>query len=180
MIPSNEDLKNRRWLRIAVIGVAVVLPLFLWILYVNSRTGSVGVREMAGPQNFAPPLSGWIGAWRETYLWDNGTSHYWVNRSAMLISLTVQASFFLFRWRWAERQWRFGIVYALLGLVLGSAVWEGYLGASIRVLLLMTLAFNLTAPHFITWKPLRYCGTKGAELNRVDFYHRMVARRRCA
>lgn len=69
----------------------------------------------------------------------------------MLVSLTVQCLFFVLRPRWSEAWWRAGIGYAVLLAVLGEAVWEGYPGAASRVLLPMTLAFNMLVPRGRAW-----------------------------
>ena len=69
----------------------------------------------------------------------------------MLIALTVQAFFFIFRPRWQDPWWRVGAAYTLLLIFLGDAVWEGYPGAASRVLLPMTLAFNILVPRARRW-----------------------------
>ena len=158
IVPSDSELRERRWIRSVVLGVVVVLPLALWILYIDARGTAFGTANNVGVENFAFPFVGWIQAWFDTFRWDDWTSREWVNRFAILIGLTVQIGFFLVRWRWRERVWRLGFVYALFGLVLGSAVWEGYPTASIRVLLPLTLAFNLAVPHGRVWIPLLLAG----------------------
>jgi hypothetical protein len=45
-----------------------------------------------------------------------------------------------------------GASYAALLVVLGDAVWEGYPGAALRVLLPMTLAFNVLLPRGGKWR----------------------------
>jgi len=69
----------------------------------------------------------------------------------MLVALTAQCLFFVLRPRWSEAWWRAGIGYAVLLVVLGDAVWEGYPGAASRVLLPMTLAFNILVPRGRSW-----------------------------
>jgi hypothetical protein len=158
ILPSDTNLRERGWLRFLISGVVVVLPLALWILYVNARGAALDIERNIGARNFAFPFVGWIGAWVETFHWDDWTSRVWVNRVAMVTGLTVQMAFFLFRWRWRERVWRLGFVYALLGIFLGAAVWEGYPTAAIRVLLPLTLAFNLAVPRGRALIPLLLAG----------------------
>ena len=61
------------------------------------------------------------------------------------LALTVQAVWLILRPKPADNWWRLGIVYVGLSLFLGMAVWEGYPGASTRVLLPLALAFNVLA-----------------------------------
>jgi len=76
----------------------------------------------------------------------------------MLVALTAQCLFFVLRPRWREAWWRAGIGYAVLLVVLGDAVWEGYPGAASRVLLPMTLAFNILVPRGRAWWVLLLLG----------------------
>ena len=62
-----------------------------------------------------------------------------------LLALTVQLIYIVLRPQWRDPWWRTGLVYAGLMLCLGSAMWEGYPGAACRVLLPLTLAFNVLA-----------------------------------
>jgi len=69
----------------------------------------------------------------------------------MLVAALTQWLFFALRPRWGEPWWRIGAAYAVLMVFLGDAVWEDYPGAALRVLLPMTLAFNLLAPRGRRW-----------------------------
>ena len=42
---------------------------------------------------------------------------------------------------------RVGVAYVVLMVVLGPDVWGGYPGAALRVVLPMTIAFNLLLPR---------------------------------
>src|SRR5262249_34025125 len=65
-----------------------------------------------------------------------------------VLALTAQAAYLIVRRRPEDAWWRAGAGYAALFLVLGEAVWEGHPGAATRVLLPLTLAFNvLCARH---------------------------------
>jgi hypothetical protein len=63
----------------------------------------------------------------------------------------VQAAFLLLWWQWRRPAWRLSVPFAALAIVLGHAVWEGYPGASSRVLLPMLLGFNLLVPTGKRW-----------------------------
>jgi hypothetical protein len=54
-----------------------------------------------------------------------------------------------------------GAAYAVLMMVLGDAVWENYPSAAARVLLPMTLAFNILVPRGRWWPLLLLVGNLG-------------------
>ena len=64
---------------------------------------------------------------------------------AATFSLVVQAVFFVVHRRAAEPWWRVGAIYMGLMVCLGPSVWAGFPGAATRVLLPLTLAFNVLA-----------------------------------
>ena len=122
-------------------GLAVLAPLALWLAYVRLRTGPAD----QGWSNFTLPVAGLIEKWHDSLvaLGTVGDKPLaWTTLLAVL-GLTVQAAFFLSRWRPDDRWWRIGAVYAVMLLCLGTAVWEGFPGAATRVLLPLTLAFNV-------------------------------------
>jgi hypothetical protein len=69
-----------------------------------------------------------------------------------LVSLTTQCLVLLWQRDWRNPWWRMGVAYAGLMAVLGSAVWEGDPGAATRVVVPMTIAFNvLLTKHRWFW-----------------------------
>ncbi len=136
-------LWERPWLsrRNAVAAVIAVAPLAAWIGYVQWRVGPGGT----GPRNLAWPFTGWIQKWQATFAamrTEGELLLVWTTLLATL-GLTVQVLFFLTRWRLEDRWWRAGAGYVALFFCLGAAVWEGFPGAATRVLLPLTLAFNI-------------------------------------
>jgi hypothetical protein len=128
---------------LALRGALVVLPLGLWLLYLRQAAGGSG----AGQSNLSWPLAGWLGRWRELaqsteqagnprLFWETVFGH---------VALTAQVAYLAWRPRRECPWWRVGATYAVLGLCLGVAVWEGLPGAATRVLLPLTLAFNVRA-----------------------------------
>ncbi len=118
-------------------------PLAAWVGYVRWRVGP----GLAGARNFAWPLAGWVQKWLATLAamrTEGDRLLVWTTLLATL-GLTAQAAYFLMRPRWKERWWRAGAGYVALFLFLGAAVWEGFPGAATRVLLPLTLAFNVLA-----------------------------------
>ncbi|MSU23367.1 MAG: hypothetical protein EXS32_06025 [Opitutus sp.] len=123
--------------------LAVAAPLAAWLAYVRWRVGPAD----AGLANFTLPVAGLIEKWRavlDALSTVNDQSIAWTTLLATL-ALTVQAAFFLTRLRPDDRWWRIGASYTAMMLCLGTAVWEGFPGAAARVLLPLTLAFNLLA-----------------------------------
>ncbi len=126
-----------------------LLPLIIWLLVLAHGLGGGGA---VGARNFALPFGGYAGKWAEiariaTF------KPWWMVRGSLLIqvALTAQWLFFALRPRWSDPWWRVGAAYAALMVVLGAAVWEDYPGAASRVLLPMTLAFNLLVPRGRKW-----------------------------
>ncbi|MEO7414268.1 MAG: hypothetical protein ABIZ81_13015 [Opitutaceae bacterium] len=126
-------------------ALLVVAPLAFWLGYIRWQVGTLN----AGWGNFAAPALGLIGKWKNS--WDAIThgnpdhaSLAWTTLLAT-IGLSVQLFFFVTRRRLNDPWWRVGTLYGIMMLFLGTAVWEGFPGAATRVLLPLTLAFNVLA-----------------------------------
>ncbi len=131
------------WFRAGALLALMAAPLALWLLYLRLVAGWSG----AEPANFTVPLAGWLGKWSEAWLRLRTEPDRWLALTTLLahVALTVQAAYLLLRRQPGERGWRLGMVYVGLLLLLGPAVWQGHPGAATRVLLPLTLAFNLLA-----------------------------------
>ncbi|HEX3729499.1 MAG TPA: hypothetical protein VHV47_06820 [Opitutaceae bacterium] len=129
----------------ALRALAAALPLALWLAYIRWAVGPTN----AGSGNFGWPGAGFAAKWLETLRMIRGESSgnplLDAASAAALAGMTAQAAFLLLRPRFADAWWRIGASYLALLLVLGPAVWAGYPGAAARVLLPMTLAFNVLA-----------------------------------
>jgi hypothetical protein len=141
---------RREWGWVLMRGLVVVLPLLAWLVCLSHWLGRSNV---AGAQNFDLPLAGWLQKWRETRAQFARSDYGTVAKGSlvMLVALTTQALFFALRPRWTEAWWRVGAAYSVLMIFLSTAVWEGYPGAAARVLLAMTLAFNVLVPRGRRW-----------------------------
>ncbi|HTB80493.1 MAG TPA: hypothetical protein VK717_06370 [Opitutaceae bacterium] len=139
----------REWVLTMMRGLVVVLPLLLWLACLWRWLGGGG----AGARNFGLPLAGYLQKWRETraQFWGADFGTVAKGSLAMLVVLTTQLLFFALRPRWKEPWWRIGAAYSVLMIFMGDAVWEGYPGAAGRVLLPMTLAFNVLVPRGRQW-----------------------------
>jgi hypothetical protein len=151
--------------------VIIATPLAAWLAYIRWRIGPAD----AGWGNFTLPLSGFVEKWSTAladlaYLYDPFLA--WTTFLAVL-GLTVQAVFIASRWRlFTDAWWRVGAVYSGLMAMIGTAVWEGYPGACTRVLLPLTLAFNLLAQRTraaVIWLILGNLGVGAGFLVLRDF-----------
>ncbi len=145
------------WLKRLGFLLLVALPLGGWLLYLRLKFGPAA---SAGFNNFAPPLVGLAEKWVESttalfaeVVW----AREWFTLACVL-SLTVQCVFLLARWRPGHAWWRIGITFAVMALFLSRPVWEGSPGAATRVLLPMSLAFNILVPHGRRWLPILVAG----------------------
>lgn len=160
-LPSSNTW--RAWLTAIVRGIIIVLPLLLWLSVLSCWLGGIGG---AGLRNFGAPFSAYAAKWNDTLVQlRTAWPHAWANSNVLkallsdesvlsmivLISLTVQFLFFVLRPSWRDPWWRVAAGYSVLMLFLGAAVWEGYPGAASRVLLPMTLAFNILLPRGRKW-----------------------------
>ena len=135
-----EPWWSRRNLARAVIAVA---PLFVWVIYVG-----VHVRGSSdGLYNFAAPFTAYV--WKLRSLVDavkNEPERLLVATTVLAtLGLSVQAVFFVVHRQPGDRWWRVGIGYTALMFCLGAPVWDGFPGAATRVLLPLSLAFNVFA-----------------------------------
>lgn len=138
------------WQRAVVLGLAALLPLALWSLYV--RTRFPGIQSVDG-SNFAWPLSAMLGAVRDAWPGSSGVGlTAFVVRVLCVVGLSVQCLFLACSAPrfWRMSWWRAGAAFALLFTVLGPAVWQDYPAAA-RAVIPMTLAFNILLPRDRWW-----------------------------
>ena len=127
----------KNFLRLAL----AVLPLALWLGYVRWRVGPAD----QGWANFTWPALGLIEKWHAALTATATVGDKLLAGTTLLatLGLTLQGVFFLTRWRPDDRWWRIGFSYSAMMLFLGTAVWEDFPGAAMRVLLPLNLAFNV-------------------------------------
>lgn len=157
----DRDWGWRGLTRAAGRGFIIITPLALWIVYLWHVFGEP---SNAGVQNIAAPLEGYLQKWSDWAQRWQATGGDAVGRWTLLIlvSLTVQLLALLLRPQWNQPWWRVGAAYAVLMVFLGEAVWQGYPGAAARVLLPMTLAFNVVVPRGRWWWPVLLLGNLSA------------------
>ncbi|MDB6128109.1 MAG: hypothetical protein JWM35_2005 [Verrucomicrobia bacterium] len=145
-----EERSPRGWLKIIAQGAVVLLPIMVWLVVIRAV---LGPSNDLGTNNFTFPLAQYFVKWRVTLadLIAEGPDSFARFSLLMLIALTTQALFFAFRREWSNPWWRVAVVFSVMMVFLGEAVWEGYPGAASRVLLPMTLAFNILVPRGRRW-----------------------------
>lgn len=121
--------------------VICVLPLGLWLLYVNHALGGTS----PGQGNLNWPFVGWLGRWVELAQGGEAISNPRMRLESLLehIALTVQLVYLLLRPSTKSPWWWSAAAYGFLLVIMGSGVWGGQPNAASRVLLPMTLAFNV-------------------------------------
>jgi hypothetical protein len=121
-----------------------------WALYVRWR---VGPQVDTGLNNFSWPGAGLAEKWGTvaSEVREHGWYPAYFGSLFAVVSLTVQFLFIVTRWLPAQAWWRVGAAFAALMLVVAQPVWEGYPGAATRVLLPLTLAFNVLVPTGRRW-----------------------------
>jgi hypothetical protein len=146
-----EEGGARTWRALAVRALLIATPLALWLLYIQQR--HFGSAVDLGARNFDWPLFAygrkWAAVLRELARPDGDGGARW--SLLMLLALTAQFLFLALRPQPGATWWRVGAPFAVLMLVLGDAVWEGFPGAASRVLLPMQLAFNVLVPRGRAW-----------------------------
>ena len=148
----------RPWLNLAGRAALAVAPLAAWVLYIRLRLPPAS--DGVGLNNFTLPLMGffekWIGLIGE--LGRDGWIRPLTVTLVAVVALTVQAAFVLSRWQPGSIWWRVGAPFAGLLVMVAQPVWEGYPGAATRVVLPLTLAFNVLVPRDRRWLPVLLAG----------------------
>jgi len=144
------------WARFLARAALAVIPIVLWIWVLWLWMGSSG----SGKGNLSAPFSGYLSKWGSSLdeLRHERPFLTAPGNLATLVALSVQVAFLALRRRWNDPWWRVGAAYAALLAVLGTSVWAGFPPAAARVLLPMTLAFNVLVPRGRGWWVVLFLG----------------------
>jgi hypothetical protein len=151
----------RVWASWLAKGLLVLLPLVLWMLCLRVWLGRGD--NLGDARNFAPPFCALAEKMQQSVSQLLAEGYPSLAKFDLLVVAGLLAQFFFFvcRHRWGDPWWRVGAVYAVLMIFLGDAVWENYPSAAARVLLPMTLAFNILVPRGRWWTLLLIVGNLG-------------------
>jgi hypothetical protein len=137
-IPSNR----REWARLATALTLAALPLLIWYDYLRSIYRSTA---LAGTSQLVLPGTAIADIWRGALVGvmrDGPFSGAGLSFS-LLFALAVQAVYLFTRRNYAAPWWRVGVAYAVLMLLLDRVLANPATGAITRVLLPMTIGFNV-------------------------------------
>ncbi len=147
---------RRGWLRLAIAGVLVALPTLIWLDYLRSiyrSTMPEGLNDVVRPFSGIGPR--WVTAIHNVLVYGpfSGRSIAFV----ILFPLIVQAVYLIVRPSVRSAWWRVAIMYAVLMVLVDPVIADPNTGAITRVLLPMTVGFNVllaretTAPAARFW-----------------------------
>lgn len=144
------------WMRNLGLLALASVPFALWMLYIRHRFN--GLQNTGGVDNFSLPL---VAIWARfyagiQYFLQTGLDgdarasgpfgwlylDYTLHEVLTVLGIFCQGLYLAVRWNPQSAIWRTGICFAVLGCILGPAVW-GWTGAAARVLLPMTLCYYL-------------------------------------
>ena len=156
------------WVRAMGLGALAVVPLVAWLVYVRSKAAP---SSDAGQGNFAWPLAGLAekcGVVLGELAAGQTAPEFW-GSLLVVVALVTQAAFLLLHRDPGKAWWRVGACFAGLMLLVAQPVWEGYPGAATRVLLPMTLAFNVLVPRGRRWLAVVVLGNLSAIVGVNEF-----------
>jgi hypothetical protein len=134
--------RRRAWL-LAVVAVAIaVIPLLIWQDYLWSIYRS---RSFANQNLLAPPLTNLLRKWQYSFsgIGRSGLSSAYMASLLAAVAVTTHAIFIVVHRRYDHVWWRLAAPFVLLMCVLDWPAWGGTPGAITRVLLPLTVGFNV-------------------------------------
>jgi hypothetical protein len=138
--PMPRDLRS--WGRVAVAAMIAALPLLLWEDYLRSIYRST---IFAGADQFMTPGAALTASLMRTWSATRAQGLLTADGLALglMVSLVVQAAYVLVRRDYAAAWWRVAVPYVVLMLLLDRVLADPRTGAITRVMLPLTVAFNV-------------------------------------
>jgi hypothetical protein len=131
-------------------AILIALPLLIWADYLRSIYRST----IFAQTDQLMPGTGLYRSWKNVLFEDVKASGLFSIQGVwlcLLISLAVQALYLIVRRNYAAPWWRIGIVYAVLMVLLDRSLADPLTGAITRVLLPMTVGFNVQLASEERW-----------------------------
>jgi hypothetical protein len=146
-LPSSR----RDWIRFAAAIAVIVLPLLIWQDYLRSIYRSTST---VGQDQLDVPIMVYVQTWRVTLarVQTAGVLSLAGFALAVIVSLTVQAAYLVYRREYRLPWWRVAVAYAVLMLLVHQVVWGGYPGAITRIVLPMVFGFNVLLAREAGWR----------------------------
>jgi hypothetical protein len=134
--------KARDWARLIVACALIVLPLLFWEDYLYSIYRST---IFAGADQLTPPGRGlaFAAGGIVRALRAKGSFTAVGLQACLVLALIVQGCYLAVRAETRQPWWRIGAGYLVLMLVMNEVLWDPATGAISRVVLPMTVAFNV-------------------------------------
>jgi hypothetical protein len=154
---SSSPFDRRLWVRRAIMALLMVAPPLLWLMYLRPL---LGPEVLGGAGNVEAPFAGMLtklSALVREYRFD-GWSPPVIAGTLAILGLGVQVAYLAWRMEWRSAWWRAALPYVLLTAVLSWSVWIGSPGAFTRVLLPITVAFNVLLPSSRGFWPIFVLG----------------------
>ncbi len=140
-------------------GCLILLPTLIWLDYLRSIYRSTVTQSL---DQLSAPFAAFLDAWQSIAPSARGAGLVGLESLALLalIGVTAQATWIICRsfHDWRNPWWRLGIVFVGLMMLVKGEIW---LGAYLRVLLPLTLAFNLLLPRNQWFWPAFVLGNLG-------------------
>jgi len=138
--PLQRD--RRTWMRLVAAITVAAIPLLLWEDYLRSIYRST---IFAGADQFMMPGVAVTSSWRQALsaVRAGGLFSGHGLAFALLSSLVVQAVYVLVRREYAAAWWRVAVPYVVLMLLLDRVLADPHTGAITRVMLPLTVGFNV-------------------------------------
>ncbi len=154
---TGKPTSIRGWLRLGAALVAVVLPILMWEDYLRSIYRST-IFAASGDQLTVPATA--LAATAMRVVSTAGAQGLFSSAGlqvCLVLAMMVQGVYLAFRRRYDEPWWRVAAAYAVLMLLIDRVLWEPATGAITRVMLPMTVGFNVMlarearGPVFWSW-----------------------------
>jgi hypothetical protein len=133
---------RRAWMRLGAAVALAVLPLLVWEDYLRSIYRST---IFAGADTLATPGTALAARWTQRLAAVRAGGLFSGDglAFALLSSMVVQALYVLFRPKYSAPWWRVAVAYVVLMLVLDRVLVDPHTGAITRILLPLTVGFNI-------------------------------------
>ncbi|HVZ19959.1 MAG TPA: hypothetical protein VG871_02795 [Vicinamibacterales bacterium] len=146
----------RDWRRALAAAVLVVAPVLVWMDYLRSVYRSLLLQDT---DQAAAPGSAFVWALQRTWhsVGTSGVLSFATIDLLLLVALAVQACYLAVRIRPHQPWWRVAVAYLALASVMDRVLWDPNTAAVTRVLLPLTVGFNVLlrderSPHrFWCW-----------------------------